>query len=100
MKTFFDRVKLWFSYGERLQPARDWFILLVLSALILALSAVWSIWLFGRVANGDMLTKATTPTPTVFNKESLEAVQEVFAEREEKETKYATGEYSFIDPSK
>ncbi len=100
MKIPFNRAQFQFNYGERLQPARDWFILLVLTALVFSLSAVWSIWLFGRVANGDLLTTATTTTPSVFSKESLDAVQEVFTEREAEETKYATGEYSFIDPMK
>lgn len=100
MNNLFENIAARFRYGERLEPSRDWFVLLTLSIFALALCAVWSISLFGHVARGGTLTRNSTSTPSVFSEASLDAVQEAFAKRQAEAEEYITGAHTFIDPSK
>ena len=80
-------------------PARDWLVLITLSAIVFASIIVWNAWAFGTVANGGVIGTATTTSPTVFNSVSIDAIQTIFTNRAIEEEKYATGTYSYADPS-
>jgi len=88
-----------FAYGSRPNPARDWLVLLILSALALALIAIWNLWAFETVVNGGTLGNAATSTPPVFSQTSLDTIQNLFTSRAEEDAKYTNGIYRFSDPS-
>jgi len=93
--SFLDR----FRYGERLNPVRDWFVLLALSLMALACIIVWNVWAFGTIAQGGIIGSAATSSPPVFNSSSLDAINAIFSNRAVEEMKYETGVYRFADPS-
>lgn len=86
-------------YGGRLQPLRDWILILSVAAVLLLGSMAWNAWLFIEVANGEILGAASAPTPSVFDHTSVEDVQTLFAKRSDEYQKYLTGAYRFVDPS-
>jgi hypothetical protein len=87
------------SYGARIDPARDWSILLVLGGLVLVLVVVWNVWAFETVVNGGVLGNATVSSPPLFSQASLDTIQSLFSDRLVEETKYRDGTYRFADPS-
>ncbi len=86
-------------YGKRLNPVRDWLVLIACFAVLLAASAVWNAWTFIRIANGDVLGGNPPPAAPVFDRTALESVQSLFIERANEEAKYLAGSYRFVDPS-
>jgi hypothetical protein len=86
-------------YGARLDPVRDWLLLITVSAIVLAGIIVWNVWAFGTVASGGVIGTPATSTPELFNQSSLDTIHTIFANRETEEEKYKTGTYSFSDPS-
>lgn len=88
-----------FRYGARIVPARDWFVLVSFATVILAGVISYHLWLFDNVANGGVIGQARVQAPPVFSRSSLDAIQKIFSDRASEEAKYATGVYTFIDPS-
>lgn len=82
-----------------LDPIRDWIALLVLSVLAFVGIIAWNIWAFDTVANGGVIGVASTSTPPVFNRSSLDAIHTIFEKRTVEEEKYVTGVYRYADPS-
>lgn len=80
-------------------PVRDWLALISISAILLAGIIVWNVWAFDTVAKGGTIGAPPAAAPTVFNKESLDAIHAIFAERAAEEAKYAAGVYRYADPS-
>lgn len=80
-------------------PVRDWLVLLTVSIIALAGIIVWNVWAFDTVANGGIIGKPAAKAPAAFNNSSLDTIHAVFSSRVEKEEKYITGAYRFIDPS-
>lgn len=93
--AFFSRLRP----TARLDPVRDWLILLTISILAFVGIVVWNIWAFDTVARGGVIGTTATSTPPVFNSSSLEAVNEIFSKRATEEAKYVTGVYRYADPS-
>jgi hypothetical protein len=83
------------QYGERLNPARDWLVLVSISAVLLLMSLAWNAWLFNRVTNGAAIGTATS-TPTL-NPAAIDSVNELFQKRATIETEYKNAH--FVDPS-
>lgn len=83
----------------RIDPSRDWLILLGLSTIILASSIAWNVWTFNTVANGGSIGALADRTLPVFSRSSLDAIHAIFAQRAAEETKYETGVYQYADPS-
>lgn len=83
-------------YGERLNPERDWILLITVAALLLLASLAWNVWLFYRVTNGDAIGTANVSAP--INPASIDTVNALFQKRAEMETEYKNGH--FVDPSK
>jgi hypothetical protein len=86
-----------FSYGEKLRPQRDWFVLLVVAGVLLAISVAWNLWLFSRVTNGELIGDQQAQTPVHGAK--LDAMNALFERRAQEETRYLN-EYRFVDPSR
>ena len=102
MKKFFTGTVSIFKrlhYGEHLNPLRDWFTLLILSAIALAGIIVWNALIFDTVASGGTIGASATSTFSAFNRSSLDTIQTIFADRKATEEKYETGAYRFFDPS-
>ncbi|HEV7121751.1 MAG TPA: hypothetical protein VGN56_02920 [Candidatus Paceibacterota bacterium] len=83
------------QYGERLNPARDWAILVSIAALLLLASIAWNIWLFYRVTSGDAIGAATV-SPSL-SPASTGSVDALFQKRADTETEYKNAH--FVDPS-
>ena len=83
----------------RIDPSRDWLIMLVLSAFVLAGSIVWNVWTFNTVANGGSIGAPADKTSPIFSRSSLDAIRAIFAQRAAEEAKYETGVYQYTDPS-
>jgi len=92
-------IKSRFAYGSYLRPARDWFVLLSVWAVLLFGVLLYNIWVFDRLASGNTLGTQIVTAPSIFNRSSLDAIQKVFSDRATEEVKYATGVYHFTDPS-
>ena len=83
----------------RVNPAHDWFVILMCAAIALIGIFVWNAWAFDTISSGGVIGSPERSPTTVINYTSLEAVQEVFKFRTEEEAKYIKGVYRFIDPS-
>lgn len=101
MNTFsLQNISARIRYGEQIQPARDWFVLVTLGLLVFAALMVWNVWTFDRVVSGESLFAASSKTTSVVNQASLDSVHQVFSSRATEEARYANGLYTFTDPSK
>lgn len=85
--------------GARLDPIRDWLVLLTLSMMAFVGIIVWNVWAFDTIARGGTLGAPVAGTSEVFSRASLDSIRAIFAERASEEAKYVTGVYRFADPS-
>ncbi|MFZ3043557.1 MAG: hypothetical protein WA058_00390 [Minisyncoccia bacterium] len=85
--------------GAYLDPVRDWLVLLTLSTIALVSIIVWNVWAFDTVATGGSIGAPTSVTPAAFDRASLDVIHTIFTNRAAEETKYATGAYTYTDPS-
>ena len=69
------------------------------SVMMLVGIVVWNVWAFDTVANGGIIGSLATSTAPVFNQSSLDVIHTIFYNRAAEEDKYASGIYSFTDPS-
>jgi len=92
-----DSLKKFFSYGDRIHPARDWYVLLVITVLFLLIGIAANVYLFEELVNGKNLGAATT-VPHQAVGDSVTAVQTLFQERATEENNYQST-YHFVDPS-
>lgn len=86
--------------GVRLDPMRDWLVLITLSAMVLAGIIVWNVWAFDTVAGGGIIGGQTISPPPLFSQSSIDRIHTIFTNRAEEELKYQTGVYRFSDPSR
>lgn len=98
MKIHFDIKKILqtFGYGERMHPARDWFILLASALMLVIASVAWNIFLLTKVERGEAI--GDEMPQTTFEAAPIDKVQEVFESRKEEELRYRQ-QYRFVDPS-
>jgi len=85
-----------FSYGPRIKPYRDWFVLLSVFFICLLCSFVWNIWLFSKVTNGQAIGNA--PTTPALQAANLDSVRALFDARSAERVRYQS-QYHFVDPS-
>ncbi|MHB0865578.1 MAG: hypothetical protein ACYC1Y_01605 [Minisyncoccota bacterium] len=95
LSSFIKRTRL----SSRIDPERDWLILITATLILLAGIVVWNAWAFDTVANGGSIGRPATSTPPVFNQASLDGIHAIFSARAAEEAKYASGEYQYVDPS-
>ena len=85
-------------YGNRLEPARDWFVLLTALLVALVVSIVWNVLFFLDTVNGvdsTQVENAINATST----DPIQTVEELFLKRQVEEARYKN-EYRFVDPSR
>ncbi len=80
----------------RIRPDRDWYILIRIFFIILAVSVLWNVWLFYRVVNEKPIGE-TNPTSTNTS-QTVGSVHRLFDAREAERLRYVT-QYRFVDPS-
>ena len=83
----------------RLDPERDWLMLLISSALILTVIVVWNAWAFDTVAGGGVIGSSVPSSPPVFSRASLDTVHTIFEKRAVEESNYTSDVYHYVDPS-
>jgi len=89
------------SYGKRVAPRRDWFILLSVVLLLLAASGLYNFWVYTQVKSGSSINGVVASAPgSGFDASALAKVKDIFTLRAAEQAKYTSGAYSFIDPSK
>ncbi|MDB5245120.1 MAG: hypothetical protein JWN90_225 [Parcubacteria group bacterium] len=96
LKPNFGSITRIFRYGDRINPTRDWFLLLGVTAIALCMSVAWNIWLFSRVTSGEAIGTATS-TPATTNIQ-LDSIQSLFSTRSAERARYVNT-YRFVDPS-
>jgi hypothetical protein len=95
MKSFSSLLSR-FTYGRRLKPYRDWFVLITLFFVCLIGSFVWNLWLFSKVTNGQAI--GNTPPEPPQHAVNLDGVKAMFDARAAERTRYEN-QYRFVDPS-
>ena len=93
------KLKSRFRYGQRIDPSRDWLVLLSVSGIILAVIVVWNVWAFDTVSKGDSIGAPVETGAPLFNQASLNELNAMFSARASEEQKYQSGAYTFTDPS-
>ena len=87
-----------FAYGERIRPARDWFVLLGISILLLLLGIGWNVFLFNQFENAPATSNSVVAPAQQNASASITKVQTIFQQRATEETNYQQN-YHFVDPS-
>ncbi len=94
-----NSLKKLFSYGERIRPVRDWFVLLGIAAILFVLGVLWEIALFYQLQTQKQVA---TPTVTQAQADDIQTeitqVQALFQKRAAEEHNYQQL-YHFVDPS-
>lgn len=85
------------SYGPRIRPARDWFVLLSITIVLLIASVLWNLWLLKSVEQGG--TIGNEAPPPAFDAAPIESVRTLFESRSAEEARFRQ-EYRFVDPSR
>ena len=89
------------GYGPKLNPARDWLILVAVLLLLVFVSTAVQTYFFSRVAGEPSSVIGTgKENPGLFDRSGLEEVFDLFKMRAEMAGKYQRGDLRFIDPSK
>jgi len=96
ISSFFSSIGKHLSYGTRLKPYRDWFVLLSVFFVCLLCSFAWNLWLFSKVTNGQAIGTATSTPP--IKTVNLDSVQTLFDARATERSHYQS-QYHFVDPS-
>ena len=85
------------AYGERLRPARDWFVLLSLAGILIVASAVWNLGAVREVERSG--APENLGAPAAFDETPIASVRAVFEARADAYERYRTGP-GFVDPSR
>jgi hypothetical protein len=93
-----DSLRQIFRAGTHTYPARDWYILVAITVVLIGASAAWQTWTYVQVtAVGGSETSATSKP--AFDAEAVGAVEQTFMKRKEEADRYRTV-YHFVDPSR
>lgn len=85
--------------GTRQDSESGWFMLITISAILLAGIIVWNAWAFDTVASGGAIGTPSPQVTQIFNRSSLDAINAIFTSRANEESKYVNGAYRYSDPS-
>jgi len=96
ISSFIKRLR----YGARLDPARDWLVVLIFFSIAFLGIVVWNVWAFDTVAGGGVIGTPAPSATATFDRTSLEAIRTIFESRADEEAKYVTGVYRYADPSR
>lgn len=87
------------SYGERLQPHRDWLLVLSLSLLALVISGMWNIWYFLSITQQELLQEVQEENQGILDRSVLEEERATLMEHAQEAERYRQ-EYRFNDPAR
>lgn len=85
-----------FSHAD---PERDWFVLITIATLVLAILTLWNVWAFNTVASGGVISTSPKTVAPLVDRAALDTVHGIFRDRAIEEGKYVTGTYQYRDPS-
>ncbi len=83
---------------KRLNPSRDWMMVLASGLVLIFASVLWNVWFFFAVLTEEKTIQAPAPQQEV-DASSFEKAQELFKKKEAEEARYRN-EYRFVDPSR
>ncbi|MCX6790553.1 MAG: hypothetical protein NTV60_03470 [Candidatus Kaiserbacteria bacterium] len=87
------------KFLNRLDPERDWILLLIISVILLTSIVVWNAWTFDMIAKGGVIGSSATSTAPTLEQTSFEDIHAVFDKRAIEESNYTSGVYQYVDPS-
>ncbi len=87
-----------FHAGSHVHPARDWFILLGTTAVLIGGVAGWNAWVYMETTSKMVTTNEHATIPN-FDTSVVESVQKAFAIRAQEAERYRST-YHFVDPSR
>ena len=97
IKKFLAPIRMFFHYGETLHPARDWFVIISISAIILGVSVGWNSVTFLELTRTETPLEAVTAISS--SNTAVKDARVLFYSRAAEEEKYKSGTYRFVDPS-
>lgn len=83
--------------SDRVDPTRDWLLLIATGFVLLCASLAFNLWLFTTALSTKQTDGMGTSTPALAP--SYDAATEAFMQRAEEENRYRS-EYRFVDPSR
>lgn len=83
----------------RLDPERDWTLLLVCATLSLLVIVGWNVWAFRTVVGGGTLGASQRPATFATTTSALDTLPGLLSARAAEDAKYIDGAYRFSDPS-
>ncbi|MFM2357624.1 MAG: hypothetical protein RJA61_361 [Candidatus Parcubacteria bacterium] len=90
------------SFREKkvINPERDWFFILVLSAIFFSVVIAYNTYVFKKIENGTFVTTSSEVEVTqTLQKDSIDKAVEVVNSKKEIVEKVLQGEFDVADPS-
>jgi hypothetical protein len=87
-----------FTYGERLNPVRDWLALVAVAFVLFLASIGVNVWIYERVSHGESVGASGSVSST-SDTAPIDAAEALFKKRAAEAEKYKSA-YQFVDPSK
>ena len=98
LTEFLGSFKKYFVYGARIRPTRDWFVMLLVTLVLLVVSVGWNVFMFTQFENGKSTTQTTPLAQEQGVGDAVAQVQALFQQRATEEGNYQRT-YHFVDPS-
>ena len=83
----------------RLDPVRDWLVLIGLAGVIFLAVIVWNLWLFSQISVNRSSTTENPAARTLVAQDSFDTISALFLMRSTEAAKYENGIYHYEDPS-
>ncbi|MBP7741721.1 MAG: hypothetical protein KA104_03485 [Candidatus Pacebacteria bacterium] len=93
-----DTLRQMFRPGTHTFPARDWYILVGITMVLIGISGVYQAWTYYHTTAPTQSENARVEKP-VFDADSIRAVEITFEKRKEEAERYRST-YHFVDPSR
>lgn len=85
------------GYGSRIDPVRDWLIVIIVAGLLLLGTLALHTWLFLEITRVDQSPRME-PAAADTSAELLQQTRQVFTERAQEALRYRS--FEFVDPSR
>ncbi len=84
----------------RMRVVRDWFILIVVSIIVIALEIAWSVFFFHDNIVIHAPVHVTVIDVAKIDTNAMQQVQDIFSKRASQQSAYESNAGPFVDPSK
>lgn len=98
--SFFRDILHNIKHGLKPNPIRDWFVVVIVTIIFLALDIVLSFFGFQSVMSVKQPNVITPTVAPMINQKAIHEAQQLFDTRASEQTKYESGSYSFADPAR